>query len=185
MAIDVDRVQLLCLFLSVSEAFVSKLYTVNFEYDSKASMHTPSDTLPAASLPICASMCGNRCQCFSFNSQTKMCRLHSSCNPDNMTVSNTEWKSYTNPTMRPKGMWFGSLLAFKTMYQLYLVDITFFELLISTNYLFVLYLTIHIHILLIKTIFPLVYIIIFWIYWIYSTKLLSDNLFVYDKIDQT
>lgn len=82
-------------------------------------------------------------------------------------------------------MWFGSLLAFKTMYQLYLVDITFFELLISTNYLFVLYLTIHIHILLIKTIFPLVYIIIFWIYWIYSTKLLSDNLFVYDKTDQT
>lgn len=78
----------------------------------------------------------------------------------------------------------GSLLAFKTMYQLYLVD-TFFELLISTNYLFVLYLTIHIHILLIKTIFPLVYIIIFWIYWIYSTKLLSDNLFDYDKIDQT
>uniref|UniRef100_A0A8W8JPL1 Fibrinogen C-terminal domain-containing protein n=1 Tax=Magallana gigas TaxID=29159 RepID=A0A8W8JPL1_MAGGI len=102
MATYVDRVQLLFLFLSVSEAIVSQLYTVNFEFDSKAPMYTPSDTLPAASLPICASVCGNRCKCFSYNSQTKMCRLHSSCDTTNMTVRNTEWRSYTTPTMQPK-----------------------------------------------------------------------------------
>lgn len=111
MATYVDRVQLLFLFLSVSEAIVSQLYTVNFEFDSKAPMYTPSDTLPAASLPICASVCGNRCKCFSYNSQTKMCRLHSSCDTTNMTVRNTEWRSYTTPTMQLKGMWFGSLLS--------------------------------------------------------------------------
>lgn len=102
MLIDFDQVQLLFLFLSVSEAIEPKLYSANFESDNKASMYTPSDTLSAASLSMCASMCGNRCQCFSFNSQTKMCRLHSSCNPDNVTVSDTEWRSYTIPAIQPK-----------------------------------------------------------------------------------
>lgn len=100
MAIDVDRVQLLFLFLSVSEAIVSKLYTVNFEFDNKATINTPSETLSSASLSICACSCGDGCKCFSFNSQTKMCRLHRSC--DCQTVSDTGWRLYTNPTLRPK-----------------------------------------------------------------------------------
>lgn len=99
MLIGVTRVQVLFLFLSVSEALVSKLYTASSENDNKASLHTPSNTLPAASLSICACLCGDSCKCFSFNSETKMCRLHSSCATQNMTVSDTGWRSYT---IRPK-----------------------------------------------------------------------------------
>lgn len=125
MAIDVDRVQLLFLFLSVSEAIVSKLYTVNFEFDNKATINTPSETLSSASLSICACSCGDGCKCFSFNSQTKMCRLYRSC--DCQTVSDTGWRLYTNPTLRPKGMLCSSLLTFKIMYRLPLINITFWS----------------------------------------------------------
>lgn len=110
MLIGVTRVQVLFLFLSVSEALVSKLYTASSENDNKASLHTPSNTLPAASLSICACLCGDSCKCFSFNSETKMCRLHSSCATQNMTVSDTGWRSYT---IRPKGM----LLHFQVIYK--------------------------------------------------------------------
>lgn len=95
MLIGVTRVQVLFLSLSVSGALVSKLYTASSENDNKALLHTPSNTLPAASLSICACLCGDICKCFSFNSQTKMCRLHSSCDTQNMTVSDTGWRSYT------------------------------------------------------------------------------------------
>uniref|UniRef100_K1R942 Uncharacterized protein n=1 Tax=Magallana gigas TaxID=29159 RepID=K1R942_MAGGI len=65
-------------------------------------MYTPSETLSSASLSICACSCGDSCKCFSFNSQTKMCRLHRSCDCQIMTVSDTGWRFYNNPTMRPK-----------------------------------------------------------------------------------
>lgn len=167
MATYVDRVQLLFLFLSVSEAIVSQLYTVNFEFDSKAPMYTPSDTLPAASLPICASVCGNRCKCFSYNSQTKMCRLHSSCDT-------TNWRSEIlngGPTQPPRcnqkvcGLvrcfqdhvsiifnWYHFFLT-SNLNKLHVFVCHIFDNAYSYTFNY--------------TIFALVYIII---YWIYSTK---------------
>lgn len=106
MQLDMDHLWLLFTFLSVSEAMVSRHYVANLDVDNKISLHAPSDNLHAVSCAICSSLCINECKCFSFNSQSKMCRLYMnscSCDPSNMDATEEGWRSYTIIETQPQG----------------------------------------------------------------------------------
>lgn len=104
MASVVDGLRLLFSFLSISEAMMCQQYKRNLEVDNKVSIQAPSENLHDASFATCSRSCINGCECFSFNSQTNMCRLYTystSCDPSNMTVSEAGWRSYIIETKTP------------------------------------------------------------------------------------
>uniref|UniRef100_K1PR98 Microfibril-associated glycoprotein 4 n=1 Tax=Magallana gigas TaxID=29159 RepID=K1PR98_MAGGI len=93
----VDGLCLLFSFLSISEAMMCQQYRVNLEVDNKVSQQAPSENLHDVSFATCSRSCITGCECFSFNTQSNMCRLYmysSSCDPSNMTVSEAGWRSY-------------------------------------------------------------------------------------------
>lgn len=104
MPLDIGHLQLLFAVLSISEATVCRQYTGNLEVDNRITIQAPSDNLLAASLLTCVSSCDNGCQCISYNSQTKMCRLYSSCDSYALRVSETDWKPYTIFEIQPSSM---------------------------------------------------------------------------------
>lgn len=102
----VDRLQLLLTFISMSKAMECQQYRANLDVDNKVSSQAPSDNLHAVSFATCSRSCINGCECFSFNSQSMMCRLYmfnSSCDPSNLTVSEAGWRSYTIFEIQPTG----------------------------------------------------------------------------------
>lgn len=105
MPLDIGYLQLLFAVLSISEATVCRQYRGNLEVDNRVTIQAQIDNLLAASLLTCVSLCDNGCQCISYNSQTKMCRLHSSCDPYTLRVSETDWKTYTIFKIQPSSMY--------------------------------------------------------------------------------
>lgn len=105
MPVDVGHLQLLFTVLSLSEAMLCRQYKGNIKANNKGTTQAPSDILFAASLLTCVSLCGNGCQCVSYNSLTKMCRLHSSCSPYTLTVTQTDWKTYSIVKIQPSSMY--------------------------------------------------------------------------------
>lgn len=105
MPLDIGHLQLLFTVLSISEAMVCRQYRGNIEVDNSVTIQALSDNLLAASLLTCVSLCDNGCQCISYNSQTKMCRLHSSCGPYTLTVSEKDWITYTIFKIQPSSMY--------------------------------------------------------------------------------
>lgn len=102
----VDGLCLLFSFLSISEAMMCQQYRVNLEVDNKVSQQAPSENLHDVSFATCSRSCIKGCECFSFNTQSNMCRLYmysSSCDPSNMTVSEAGWRSYTIYETKPPG----------------------------------------------------------------------------------
>lgn len=94
----VEGLRLLFSYMSISNAMVCQQYRVNLEVDNKVSIHAPLESLHSVSFATCSRSCINGCECFSYNSQTKMCKLYtfdSLCNPSYMTVSEGGWRSYT------------------------------------------------------------------------------------------
>lgn len=89
MASKINRINLVYIFLSMSEALVSKHYQENLDLENKLSIHPPVDSHHSQSILRCACFCVtcNGCNCFSFNSQTEMCRLYISCDPSDGTCS--------------------------------------------------------------------------------------------------
>lgn len=93
----VDGLRWVFAFLSISMAMVCQQYRANLEVDNKISSHAPSSTLHAVSFATCSRSCVNGCECFSFNTQSKMCslnKLYSACDPSNMTVIEEGWRSF-------------------------------------------------------------------------------------------
>lgn len=103
MASKVDRINLMYIFLSMSEALVSKHYQENLHLENKLSIHPPVDSHHSKSILRCACFCVtcNGCNCFSFNSQAEMCRLYLSCDPSDGTVAEDGWRSYSNTSLQP------------------------------------------------------------------------------------
>lgn len=100
----VNGLWLLFSFMSISEAMMCQQYRVNLEVDNKVSVQAPAENLQDVSFATCSRSCINGCECFSYNSQSKMCRLYmysTSCDPSNMTVSEAGWRSYTIETPEP------------------------------------------------------------------------------------
>lgn len=100
----VDGLCLLFSFLSISEAMMCQQYRVNLEVDNKVSQQAPSENLNDVSFATCSRSCIKGCECFSFNTQSNMCRFFmysSSCDPSNMTVSEAGWRSYTIYETKP------------------------------------------------------------------------------------
>lgn len=94
----VNGLWLLFSFTSISEAMMCQQYRVNLEVYNKVSIQAPAENLQDVSFATCSRSCINGCECFSYNSQSKMCRLYmysTSCDPSNMTVSEAGWRSYT------------------------------------------------------------------------------------------
>lgn len=94
----VNGLRMLFSFLSISNAMVCQQYSVNLEVDNKVSKHAPLESLRNVSFGTCSRSFINGCECFSYNSQSKMCKLYTfdnSCNPSYMTVSEAGWRSYT------------------------------------------------------------------------------------------
>lgn len=96
MLFENNRVHFLFLFLSLSEAFmITRHFKANQEFNNKLLMHTLLESRHVGSLIRCASLCDNRCRCLNFNSLSGMCRLYSSCDPSDTTISEAGW-TYSN-----------------------------------------------------------------------------------------
>lgn len=61
------------------------------------------------SLINCTILSRNSSECFSFNSQTGMCRRYCSCDPSDMTVTESGWRLYNNLSPEWMGMYIISL----------------------------------------------------------------------------
>lgn len=120
MASKVGPINLMYIFLSMSEALVSKHYQENLDLENKLSIHPPVDSHHSKSILRCACFCVtcNGCNCFSFNPQTEMCRLYLSCDPSDGTVAEEGWISYSNSSLQPvTGLSFlGVCLSFNWMF---------------------------------------------------------------------
>lgn len=124
MASKVGRINLVYIFLSLSEALVSKLYRENLDLENKLSIHPPVDSHHSKSILRCACFCVtcNGCSCFSFNSQAKMCRLYLSCDDSDGTVAGEGWRSYSNSSLKPVTSlsFLGVCLSFNSMFICFL-----------------------------------------------------------------
>lgn len=119
MASKAGRIYLLYIYFSLSNAFVSEHYQATIDLDNKLSIHLPVDSQHSKSTLRCAWFCVtcNGCNCFSFNSQTEMCRLYISCDPSAGAVDGEGWISYSNSSLQPvTGLPFsGVCLSFTSM----------------------------------------------------------------------
>lgn len=124
MASKIDLINLMYIFLSMSEALVSKHYQENLDLENKLSIHSPVDTQHSKSLLRCAcfSVTCYGCNCISFNSQTEMCRLYLSCDPSDGTVAEDGWRSYSNSSLEPVTSlsFLGVCLSFNSMFVYFL-----------------------------------------------------------------
>lgn len=105
MLFENNRVHFLFLFLSLSEAFmITRHFKANQEFNNKLLMHTLLESRHVGSLIRCASLCDNRCRCLNFNSLSGMCRLYSSCDPSDTTISEAGWTYFTELTSQLVGI---------------------------------------------------------------------------------
>lgn len=100
------RVHFLFLFLSLSKAFITRHFKAKQELSNKLLIHTLLESRRVGSIIRCASLCDNRCHCFSFNSLSGICRLYSSCDLSDATTSEAGWTYFTELTPQPEGMYF-------------------------------------------------------------------------------
>lgn len=125
MASTADRIHLLYIFFSLSEALVSKHYQENSDLENKLSIHPPVDSQHSKSVLRCACFCVrfNECNCFSFNPQTEMCRLYLSCDPSDGTVDGEGWRSYSNRSLQPVTSlsFSGVCLSFTSMFAFFII----------------------------------------------------------------
>lgn len=121
MALKVGRINLVYIFLSISEALVSKHYQKNLDLENKLSIHPPIDSHHSKSALRCACFCVtyNGCNCFSFSSQTETCQLYLSCDPSDGTVAGEGWRSYSNSSLEPV-ISLGVCLSFNSMFVCFL-----------------------------------------------------------------
>lgn len=98
-----DRLNWLCLFVSMSKALVSEHYLANIDLDNKLSIHPPAANRNSKSTLRCACICVtcNGCNCFSLNSQAELGRLYFSCDPSDGTVDEDGWRFYSNTSLEP------------------------------------------------------------------------------------
>lgn len=89
--------------LSLFVGSMSKYFKAKLEFDNKVSIVKPIHNRHADSLAMCALFCGFGCKCFNFNLQTGMCRPYNSCNALDMTVNETGWRFYVDPSLNTNG----------------------------------------------------------------------------------
>lgn len=98
MLFEIRRVHFVYLFLSLSEAFITSHFNANEELSNTLLMHTLLESRRVGSDIRCAILCDNRCHCLNFNSLSGMCRLYSSCDLSDATISEAGWTYFTKLT---------------------------------------------------------------------------------------
>lgn len=105
MALKIDGLQLLFVFLSLSHAMLTQYFKANEELDNKVSVHPSIGNSYTESLLSCTILSRNGTECFSYNSKTGMCRRFCSCDPSDITVTETGWRLYNNLSPQWMGMY--------------------------------------------------------------------------------
>lgn len=95
------------IFMTISQtcvvAMLSKTYEARLGLFNRVSIYEPLEHKHSGSLLGCSVLCGIGCNCFNFNVQTGTCLLYNSCNPLHLTVSESGWCFFTDPSLEPIG----------------------------------------------------------------------------------
>jgi hypothetical protein len=74
---------------------ISKFFTADLTLDDKISNVSLITECPARSPMQCSVKCSEGCTCFGFNSNTKMCRIHESCDSSVISIGEPGWRYFT------------------------------------------------------------------------------------------
>lgn len=109
MALKIYGLKMPFVFLSLLHAMLTKDFKADGKLDNKVSVHPAIGNSYTESLINCTILSRNSSECFSFNSQTGMCRRYCSCDPSDMTVTDSGWRLYNNLSPEWMGMYIISL----------------------------------------------------------------------------